>query len=60
VEAREWPYHDERGDVFLNVVHMGFDPVPGRTLYKTRVDDVAVKQEQRKDRRISLKCCPRV
>lgn len=47
VEATEWPYHDEQGKPFLNVVHMGFDPVPGRLLYKTRVDDVAPKQEQR-------------
>lgn len=47
VEAKEWPYHDENTNPFLNVVHMGFDPVPGRLLYKTRVDDVAVKQEQR-------------
>lgn len=47
VESKEWPYHNERGEPFLNVVHMGFDPVPGRVLYKTRVDDVATKQEQR-------------
>ena len=47
VEAKEWSYHNEKGEPFLNVVHMGFDPVPGRLLYKTRCDDVAVKQEQR-------------
>ena len=47
VEAKEWPYHNERQEPFLSVVHIGFDPVPGRLLYKTRVDDVAVKQEQR-------------
>ena len=47
VESKPWPYHDERGDAFLNVVHMGFDGVPGRILYKTRIDDVAPKQDQR-------------
>ena len=47
VEAKPWPYHDARKEPFLNVVHMGFDQVPGRLLYKTRIDDVAPKQDQR-------------
>lgn len=46
-EAGPWPYHTERKDAFLNVVHFGFDMVPGRLLHKTRLDDVAPKQEQR-------------
>jgi len=47
VEAMPWRYHDARQQPFLNVVHMGFDQVPGRLLYKTRLDDVAPKQDQR-------------
>ena len=56
-EAKPWPYHKKcvplpngemhYEDPFLNVVHIGFDQVPGRLLYKTRIDDVAPKQEQR-------------
>ena len=47
VESGPWPYHNERQEPFLNVVHMGFDQVPGRLLYKTRIDDVAPIQELR-------------
>ena len=47
IEATAWPYHTEREEPFLNIVHFGFDLVPGRLLYKTRLDDVAPKQEQR-------------
>lgn len=47
VEAGEWPFHDERGDPFLNVVHLQFDQVPGRLLAKSRVDDLIPKQDQR-------------
>lgn len=47
VESGPWPYKDETGRPLLNVVHLGFDEVPGRVLYKTRIDDVVPKQDQR-------------
>jgi rubredoxin len=47
LEVGEWPYHDEKGKPFLNVVYIPFDEIPGRILAKTRVDDLIPKQEQR-------------
>jgi hypothetical protein len=47
VESGPWPYKDETGRPMLNVVHIGFDEVPGRTIYKSRVDDIIPKQDQR-------------
>lgn len=47
VESGPWPYKDEKGRAMLNVVHLGFDEVPNRVLYKSRIDDVIPKQDQR-------------
>lgn len=47
VESGPWPYKDEQGKPMLNVTHIGFDEVPGRVFYKSRVDDVIPKQDQR-------------
>ena len=47
LETGALPFHDERGDPMVNVVHMGFDQVPGRLLAKTRLDDIIPKQDQR-------------
>ena len=47
VESMPWKYKDETGKPMLNLVHLGYDEVPGRTLYKTRVDDIIPKQDQR-------------
>ena len=47
VKSGPWPYKDEQGQPMLNIVHIGFDEVPGRIIYKSRVDDVIPKQDQR-------------
>ena len=35
-----YPYHDERGRGMLNVAHLEFDQIPGRSIAATRMDDV--------------------
>src|SRR3990167_4986319 len=45
--SRDWPYHDERGRPFLNVVHIQEDQVPGRVLGKSRLDDLIPLQDLR-------------
>lgn len=47
VKSGEWPYQDDTGKPMLNVVHVGWDEVPGRLLAKSRVDDIIPKQDQR-------------
>ena len=47
VEAKPWPYHDENGNPFLNVIHIKFDDVSGSCVGRTRVDDLAPRQELR-------------
>jgi hypothetical protein len=39
-ESGEYPYHNERHEAMLNIVHIQFDQVPGRALGASRVDDV--------------------
>ncbi len=46
-EAQEYPYHDDQGRPFLNVVHIGEDQVPGQLAYKSRVDDLIPLQDLR-------------
>ena len=47
VESGPWPYKDDTNRPMLNVVHVGFDEIPGRILAKSRVDDIIPKQDQR-------------
>jgi len=47
VAVKPWQYKDEQGKPMLNVVHVGYDEVPGRVFYKSRIDDIIPKQDQR-------------
>lgn len=46
-ESIEWPYQDDEGRRFLNVVHIQFDGRPGSCVGRTRVDDLIPKQDER-------------
>ena len=46
-ESVEWPYQDDQGKRFLNVVHIQFDGRPGSSVGRTRVDDLIPKQDER-------------
>ena len=43
--AIPYPYHDERGRPMLNVAHLEFDQVPGRSLAASRIEDALPIQE---------------
>lgn len=43
----ELTYHDEEGNPFIPIEHIGFNKVPGRLFAKTPADDLVYKQVQR-------------
>lgn len=47
IEAKEFPYKDDQGKPFLNVVHGKFDNRAGSSVGRTRLDDLIPKQDER-------------